>query len=652
MKPISSFILLVSVLLCNFISFGQAHIVDSLQNLMATANDTTQINLLRKMGIYSRSVSKEDAVEYGLKSLEKAREIGFVAGEIKALYVLGATYGMTDDYVESLSYLNQCLDLALKNNDFNYVQSVYNGMGIVYKRIGDYPKSQEYYLKGLELYDSLGITKGNSSVYMNLGVLYDLMNEDEKAKKSYEKVLEVYEGDNREDMEHKVNLNLGVLYLKNDSYNEALEKFLPLVDYFKSVDNKWDLCIVYGNIGNCYIPLNQLELAQEYLLKSLEIAKQMSLQQEINVAYQNLAKLEFKRRNYSKAIEYSKKNLESLDLIGQTAQKKEGHFQAYEIYEAMGQYPKAIEHLKQSMAYKDSLLNETKIKEIQSLQIKHEVYIKDKELKENQLQMALLSSDIEANNKRIVYLSLITALLLISAGLLFFGLRNKIKSNRELHEKTVLISEQKELIGQMNQELEKRMLRAQMNPHFIFNSLNSIQYLINTDDKKNALKYLSKFAKLLRQVLESSINISLSLKEEIQLLKIYVELESLRFDNSFKYTFTVDKNLDVEEYEVPMLLVQPYIENAIIHGLMPKEGEKKLKIIFNDKDEYIECIIEDNGVGITKKSEGTTIQRPSRGMSITAKRIEMLKRFSDQELVTIENLENGTRVTILIPKNH
>lgn len=652
MKPISSFILLVSILLCNFISFGQAQKVDSLQNLLATANDTTKVNLLRLMGIYSRSVSKDDAIKYGLQSLEKAQEIGFVTGEIKALYILGSTHGMTDDYAPSLTYLNQCVQLALKNGNYDFVMSAYNGLGIVYKRIGDYPKSQEYYLKSLHLNHSLQMNRNISSIYNNLGVLYDLMNEEDKAIESYQKSLDFYKGPNKEQKEMEIISNLGLIDLEKGKYSEALKKFKRVQvsnavkkDSYLSAQN-------FANMGICYMNLDELQNAEAYLKQSLESAQRLSLQQEVAVAYQNLAKLKLKQNRLREANEFSVKNLASLELMGQTAQKQEAHNLAYEIYEAMGQYPKAIKELKLSMAYKDSLLNETKIKEIQSLQIKHEVYIKDKELKENQLQMALLGSDIEANNKRIVYLSLITALLLISAGLLFFGLRNKIKSNRELHEKTVLISEQKELIGQMNQELEKRMLRAQMNPHFIFNSLNSIQYLINTDDKKNALKYLSKFAKLLRQVLESSININLSLKEEIQLLKIYVELESLRFDNSFKYTFTVDKNLDVEEYEVPMLLVQPYIENAIIHGLMPKEGEKKLKIIFNDKDEYIECIIEDNGVGITQKSEGTTIQRPSRGMSITAKRIEMLKRFSDQELVTIENLENGTRVTILIPKHH
>ena len=205
----------------------------------------------------------------------------------------------------------------------------------------------------------------------------------------------------------------------------------------------------------------------------------------------------------------------------------------------------------------------------------------------------------------------------------------------------------------MNRQLEKRMLRAQMNPHFIFNSLGSIQHLISTNDKKGALTYLSKFSKLLRQVLESSVNISLVLSEEIELLKIYVELEALRFDHSFSYQFEIDENLDIDAHEVPMLLVQPYIENAIIHGLMPKEGNKELKVSFTDKGDNIECVIDDNGVGLTQ-TEARKSNRISRGMSITERRIQALKQHSTQQLVKIENLSDGnrsgTRVTILIPK--
>ena len=130
---------------------------------------------------------------------------------------------------------------------------------------------------------------------------------------------------------------------------------------------------------------------------------------------------------------------------------------------------------------------------------------------------------------------------------------------------------------------------------------------------------------------------------------------ALRFDNSFHYDFNIDENLDLYQHEVPMLLVQPYIENAILHGLLPKEGSKKLSISFQDEKEHVVCVIEDNGIGMNNKKSKTASETISRGMSITAKRIEALKKFSSQELVTVENLDKnghtGTRVTILIPKD-
>ena len=108
--------------------------------------------------------------------------------------------------------------------------------------------------------------------------------------------------------------------------------------------------------------------------------------------------------------------------------------------------------------------------------------------------------------------------------------------------------------------------------------------------------------------------------------------------------------MDIHQYEVPMLLVQPYIENAIIHGLLPKKGPKNLQISFRDQKEYIACTIEDNGVGFHESSKKNIEKGPSRGMSITSKRINALEKFSNRELVTVENLKEGTKVTILIPK--
>ncbi len=168
--------------------------------------------------------------------------------------------------------------------------------------------------------------------------------------------------------------------------------------------------------------------------------------------------------------------------------------------------------------------------------------------------------------------------------------------------------------------------RAQMNPHFIFNSLNSIQHLILQNNKESALKYLSKFSKLTRNVLESSHLTTVTLDEEISVIKSYLELESLRFDNSFNYSIVIDDNLDVANIEIPLMLLQPFVENALIHGLIgKKEGEKNLSIRFLKADNHCTIVIEDNGIGRhSKKAKHKRNGKKSRGMEITEKRLRML----------------------------
>lgn len=564
---------------------------------------------------------------------------------------------MTGSYAESLDYLNRCLVLAKKHHDFERVNYIYNSMGIVYKRIGDYPKSQSFYLKRIKLIDSLDLDQDTSSPYLNLGVLYGLMGEQDKAIESYEKSLNVFKGkeSDRESLKNVVLSNLAEIDFENGDYEAALEKFLNSSAYYGKLNDNIELCAHYSNIGNCYMELKRWGLANEYYQRSLDLAEQLSIKQEIAKAQYKLADLMFRQKKFNEALAYSTNSLKTLDSLNGYREKRDAHEMAYKVYEAIGQPTRATYHLKQTMAYGDSLLNETKIKEIQNLQVRHDVYLKDKEIKEGELQMALLNTQVSLNNKRLAYMTVIALLLLFSASLLYFRFSAKKKSNAVLMEKNKLISHQNEVIESMNVELEKRMLRAQMNPHFIFNSLNSIKHLVNSGDKENALKYLSKFSKLLRQVLESSVNVSLVLKEEIELLKIYVELEALRFDNSFSYSFHVDENLDLYQNEIPMLLVQPYIENAIVHGLLPKVGPKRLQISFIDKAEHLECIIEDNGVGFNPRSDNGKEKRISRGMSITERRINALRKFSEQELIKVESLNNGgktgTRVTIIIPKD-
>jgi LytS/YehU family sensor histidine kinase len=194
-----------------------------------------------------------------------------------------------------------------------------------------------------------------------------------------------------------------------------------------------------------------------------------------------------------------------------------------------------------------------------------------------------------------------------------------------------------------------------MNPHFIFNSLNSIQHLISKSDKVNALKYLTKFSTLLRQVLENSIHVNIPLKNEIELLKIYLELESMRFDHSFKYNITVGNTLDVDNLELPILLLQPYVENAIAHGLLPKqEGARDLNISFTDHTHFVMCVIQDTGIGreaSMERKKSLKISRPSRGLELSQQRLRLMnEQLHLDDLINIIDSDSGTTVEIKIPK--
>ncbi len=206
---------------------------------------------------------------------------------------------------------------------------------------------------------------------------------------------------------------------------------------------------------------------------------------------------------------------------------------------------------------------------------------------------------------------------------------------------------------------ELKALRAQMNPHFLFNSLNSIQNFIQGSEIDSASKYLNKFARLMRTILNHSEKISISLREEIDSLRLYLELETLRFENKFEYRIDVDEKVDLDYYQIPAMLLQPYVENAILHGIIPKGTKGALEIKIAMSETHIICTITDNGIGRKAAAEmkaRSARKHESMGMKITRDRLEALSVIHGSRLsVLISDLQDenhhtlGTKVEVLIP---
>jgi LytS/YehU family sensor histidine kinase len=394
-------------------------------------------------------------------------------------------------------------------------------------------------------------------------------------------------------------------------------------------------------------------------VKYLSLAKEFEMKEEQANIYSNMFEIAIATNAFDEALTYANEYKQ----LSETLDSKEFKATAYAIlsrvYEKRGDFSKSLEAYKQHKAWSDSIFNEDNARTFKSQEVKVEVLEKNKQLAEQNLRLEFLQEQV-IQETRLKWLLVAASVLLLATGILFYQkFTERKRVNELLSAKNTEISRQKAHIEAMNYQLENRMLRAQINPHFIFNSLSSIQHFVTSDDKPAALKYLSKFSHLLRQVLESSITGNVVMKDELKLLTMYLELEALRFDNTFSYSIDVDSNLDEDQIEIPTMILQPLIENAVMHGLLPKASDRKLFISFTGSNGSIKIKIEDNGIGREASQllqQGKHKANPSRGLSVTEQRLSSLKEKHgwEAELVYTDLKDEngraaGTSVTLKLP---
>jgi len=249
--------------------------------------------------------------------------------------------------------------------------------------------------------------------------------------------------------------------------------------------------------------------------------------------------------------------------------------------------------------------------------------------------------------KWVLYLIAILFLILLAVWLARQNTRRVLRREKKRNE-----------LQNKSYELENKVLMAQMNPHFIFNSLNAIQQFIIINDNEKAQEYLYKFSRLMRKMLETKIKDFISLEEEIDIIKRYLEIETLRFENIFNFTISVPEEKDISTIFIPHFLIQPLIENAIWHGLLPKKnGDKRIKIVFGILDEKtLSCTIEDNGVGRSAEPKTSASNKKSLAIAFIRQRLDLMSKINVNPylLEIIDKTNNrgekeGTKITITLP---
>lgn len=411
----------------------------------------------------------------------------------------------------------------------------------------------------------------------------------------------------------------GMMYYHTGEYEKAYETYNKI-----TLPKFRELNLFTNNYALTLIGLEKWDEALLYLKKSIATYKSSGNTDRLNVNYSNISIVYMNQGKWAESKVYLDSAASVLNSDSQLRTIKEVYSNYFHLYQVQGKQTEAFNYLE--------LISEIN-EEIYRTKISEEIdALKTSNAREDQLR-----EKVRASEKQTLWGAIVSLLALIGfiSTIFYF----KYKNVKSAHEKSVT---------------EQQLLRSQMTPHFIFNSLSVIQGMILNKEDKKAVKYLSKFSKLLRLILESSREKLVAVKEELLALQSYVELQNLSRLQPFEYKVEIDDSVNEEDILIPPMLIQPFIENAIEHGFKERIDDPKIKIHLSAKESVLICTIKDNGIGINATKNITKSHKNSLATKITSERLKMLsKDFKIESNLILEDREKynekGTQVTLMIP---
>lgn len=628
---------LLLLIFCS-ISYAQKGEIDSLKRVLSASKvDTTKANLYNHISNRYKESNPDSTEFYAQKAALLSQKIKYDFGIANSFLNKGNSNIIKGKYSQAKSDFEKAKTIFLQLTEDedtkerkNGLAKSYSGLGIVASEENNYSVALENYQKALKLYLEIGQKNNISKAYNNIGIVYKSQRNNTKALEYFKKALAIQEeiGERAAAMSLT---NIGVIYFEENNNSEALKYYTKAQKLFEKIDNQRGFALLNNYFGDYYKKQNQLDKAFASYTKSLDMYEAMQNKHGASLALYNLGQLYCDQKKYPEAMELANKSLSYAKEVGLLDQTFHSEKLISEIYEFQGNHEQSLAHYKQFVIARDSINNLENNKKFVRAEMDFEYQMKESLLLEK--------------NKRQKLITLFS----IIGGLLLLGLVFVIFNRRQVKRRLTL---QKEV-----SEYEQKALHLQMNPHFVFNCLGSISSFIVQNGTDSALKYLSKFSKLMRLTLEYSKGSIIPIDKEIEGLQNYLELEQLRFHNSF--TFSIESSPNVEfNMGLPPLLIQPFVENAILHGLVPKEGHGKIEVNFDVQNGQLVCMITDNGIGISKSKEmkeNSMKAHQSMALEITKKRLEIMEAtISKSAQIDITELEEkgaikGTRVTLRLP---
>lgn len=565
-----------------------------------------QAYALNQLGTKFRNISQyRKAIDLHQKALDVATKADNLEFRVFSLNMMGVVYRRNDAIKTALDYNQEALELAetVENPSNGLKRSInvsLNGIGNIYQTLEQYDLAIAQFRKSMKLEGELGNKRGLAVNHQNIGECLEEQGKLEEALKNYRVALAYDEEIGSQRGRAICKNSIAHVYIKQKKLPEALEILRPTLKEAEATGDMLIITDVYINLGWTLMQLQNYKEAQENLRTGLNLAKKHNLPSATSRAYDLLSELSYSKRDFKDALGY----------------------------------------YKEAQRLDNEISNDRNLRYVNDMIIRY-----DTEKKSNQIEVLAKENEIVKLKLRKNRTSLLVGgiALALLGGILYILYRQYQLGN----EKKLLT-------------LEQSMLRSQMNPHFLFNSLNSIKLYIINNEKKNAVHYLNKFSKLVRKILEASSLKEIPLAEELETVELYMNIENIRFSNEINFEITVDEDIDVHTIKIPSLILQPFLENALWHGLSSKEGEKIVKLkVSRENDRFINILIIDNGVGretAEKIKARKVLKRKSVGIEITKERLSNFsKDYENSFDVKIVDLydekENplGTKVVLRIP---
>lgn len=659
-----------------FATYAQDKKIDSIKNVLANPkiSDTVRINTIIAGMDNSVGWSKQHIAFYNqlqpvfLKGLKmnnlnpKVRQ--------KYLYAAGVYYyntakkGTIDGDEKTPEYFDEAIKYWTASKDHKQMAMAMTGKGSYYRKIANWPKTFESYFAALKYFEGIKNEMGMSHVNTEIGTACLAQQDWDKAIVHLKKALVYYNvpasefrtSDRREAA--VIHNNIGVAYTRMKKFDEAHKSFLKAYDFIKQNKDPQSESIILVQLASSSNDMGNLAESENYLKQSLALCKDDVSRQGV---YGNAARIYYKTKHYDTAAEYGEQSYalakKSKSIGAMTGMSS----LLYKIYKEGGQYDKALKMHETSVVLKDSTSLEASKNELAQQQLKYDFEKKEMQQKiaqqdeltamqltqqsklatvklENERQAAIETSknklaqqqlkyDFEKKelNQKLVQGKKVAAVklegekkaaaknnwLIGLSGVVLLMLLGGIFYYRN--------SRQKQAIALLEKnQIKQKLLVSQMNPHFIFNSISNIQGLIRNEQDADAIDYLTKFSSLTREILENSNENYIALQDEIEMTKNYIAIQQLLYGNAFSYSITVDDEIDTESYFLPPMLTQPFIENAIKHGISTtKNGFIAIRFYLQGKRLFFEVADNGKGFGAVAKQEG----HKSMAMAITRSRL-------------------------------